>query len=150
MRSICVILLFLAAIVPAQAQTNAPVRLDSCSMLESQFYQGNQAHVAAVFSNLGNTAADWIDFRVWWADGSIDTVHDVGTFAPGQRIKHTWEIQMMIREVGPALWYEVWAYPSRVHYADGSEWQSPYARLFDDEEFAKEKPSAVRCKIYPI
>ena len=145
--AICVALLSLA---PARSQSDVPVRLGSCAMMISFMYRSDAALIAAAFTNLGKVTADWIDFRVWWGDGTVDTVHDVGSFAPGARIRHNWYVGLGIREIRPLLWSEVRAYPSRVHYTDGSEWQSPYARLLDAEEYAKEKPNSVRCQIYPI
>ena len=147
---VTVLALLVVAPLEVRAQAELPVHLESCGMITSQFYAGNAAHIASAFVNVGKTTADWIDFSVWWADGSVDTVHDVGTFAPGKAIKHTWYIGMGVRAVGPALWYYVYAYPSRVHYTDGTEWVSPYEQLFGDEQFEKEKPLSTRCKIYPI
>ncbi|HXP94737.1 MAG TPA: hypothetical protein VN905_14785 [Candidatus Binatia bacterium] len=145
--AICVALLPFA---PARAQSDVPVRLSSCAMMVSFMYVSDAALIAAAFTNLGKLTADWIDFRIWWGDGTDDTMHDVGSFLPGATIKHNWYVGLGIRQIGPTLWSEVRAYPSRVHYADGSEWQSPYARLPYGEEYAKEKPSSTRCRIYPI
>jgi hypothetical protein len=139
----------LASATRANAQTGVPVAIASCQMGISSMYRMDAALIDARFKNTAGATADKIDFRIWWGDGTVDTVHDVGTFAPGVTIRHNWYVGLSIRPIVPRLWDYVRASVSRVHYVDGTEWTSPFARLTDDAEYAAEKPLSTNCHVYP-
>lgn len=152
LRNLCAaasICFTLVSLTRANADTSVPVNIASCQMGVSSMYRMDAALIDARFKNLSETTADQIDFRVWWGDGTVDTVHDVGSFAPGVTIKHNWYVGLSIRPIVPRLWEYVRVSVSRVHYVNGSEWTSPYALLTDEQEYAAEKPLSTSCRVYP-
>lgn len=73
------------------ARRPLPIAVDVCRAFVTNAgkiaSRSNTIEIA--FHDIGKVPARSVDFDVDWGHGDVQTIHDVGTFAPGVTVRHT-------------------------------------------------------------
>jgi|SRR5579862_3476294 len=75
--------------------------------------------IRIIYTNAAQKAAVEVDFEVSGPAGTIRTIEDRGTFAPGQPINHTFSLPP---ETSPLGLSSARCMVTKVVYADGTSW----------------------------
>jgi len=118
----------------ASAQTQAgPIRIDAVQLVSQSTSEHDIAPVAAeiAFTNQGTAAATDVVFALESDSGYVlDTYNDVGTFAPGVAVRHSFNDHNDATEGQQVV-------VAKATFADGTVWTNP-----DVTQAAASTPSA--------
>jgi hypothetical protein len=107
------------------AQAAAPILIKSCTIVKPKPLSHNAGGTNIVYVNLGHKTISDVTFAVGYRNAAnhyIRRVTDVGSFAPGATINHTFSLYNDVTYAGAAT---TMCAPVSVKYSDATLWIAP-------------------------
>jgi hypothetical protein len=112
-----------ASVLPARAA--APILVKSCTILKPKPLSQKASGTAITYVNLAKKTVSSVTFAVGYRNSSehfVRRVQDVGSFAPGVTIDHTFSLFNDVTYGGA---HTTLCVPTQVKYAGGTIWVAP-------------------------